>query len=291
MRGPAIYGMALVLAAAAAGCEEATPAPPPAGPPADNGSAFDPATAGVIRGCVTWDGAVPDVPPYLAPVSPLSEQAGGKPRSWPNPNAPVVDPATRGVAGAVVFLQGVDPRRARPWHHPLLTVEQRDFRIHVLQGDSDRRSGFVRRGTAVTFSSIQPVLDSLQARGAAFFCLAFPIDAQPCTRMVERCGVVELSSGAGHFWMRAHLFVDDHPYFTHTDSAGRFVLEQVPPGDCEVVCWHPDWHEAGRELDADTGLITRLTFRPPATVKQAVALEAGGKAEVKLRLRPELFGR
>jgi hypothetical protein len=291
MRGLAIHGLALVMAAAAAGCEEAPPVPVPAGPLADAGSEFDPATAGAIRGRVTWEGDLPEVPPFHAPVSPLSEQAGGKSRSWPNPNPPAVHPATRGVAGAVVFLQGVDPRRACPWNHPLLTVQQRDFQIHVLQGGSDRRTGFVRRGTAVTFTSVQPVLDSLQARGAAFFSLPFPIDAQPCTRILDRRGTVELSSGVGHFWMRAYLFVDDHPYYTHTDSSGRFALEQVPPGTYEVVCWHPDWHEAGRELDADTGLVTRLTFRPPVTSKQAITLKAGGKGAVGLRLGPGLFGR
>ncbi len=291
MRGRMVHGLALVLAATATGCGEAPPMPSAAGPSADAGSEFDPATAGTIRGRVTWEGDMPDVPPFRAPVSPLSEQAGGKPQPWPNPNAPVTDPANRGVAGAVVFLQGVEPRRARPWHHPPIRVEQRDLQIHVLQGQDDRRTGFVRRGTAVSFASVLSVLDSLQARGAAFFSLAFPIGGQPCTRTLEHSGVVELSSGAGHFWMRGHLFVDDHPYYTHTDAGGRFALEQVPPGNYEVVCWHPDWYIAGRELDADTGLVIRLTFRPPVTVKQAVTLEARGKAEVELRLRSALFGR
>ncbi len=281
----------LALAFAAAGCGETPPAPAPAGPAADAAGEFDPATAGTIRGRVAWEGEVPDVPPFRAPASPLSEQAGGKPQPWPNPYAPVVDSGTRGVAGAVVFLPGVNPRRARPWHHPEIRVEQRDYQVHVLQGESDRRTGFVRRGTAVSFASSQPVLDILQVRGAAFFSLAFPIGGQACSRTLDRAGIVELSSGAGHFWMRGHLFVDDHPYFTHTDASGNFTLEQVPPGNYEVVCWHPDWHVAARELDADTGLVTRLTFRTPVTVKRKVLLTAGGNAEVGLPLGPDLFGR
>jgi hypothetical protein len=135
------------------------------------------------------------------------------------------------------------------------------------------------------------VVHSLQARGAAFFSLAFPPDSQPCQRILEHAGTVELSSGVGHFWMRGHLFVDDHPYYTHTDHTGRFTLERVPPGRYEVVAWHPDWHEAGHERDADTGLVVRVSFRPPVTIVQPVALEAGGRAEVMLRPGPELFGR
>ena len=91
--------------------------------------------------------------------------------------------------------------------------------------------------------------------------------------------------------MRAHLLVDEHPYYTHTDHTGRFTLEKVPPRTYEVVCWHPDWHEAAHELDADTGLITHMSFRPPVTVSRAATLEAGGSTETPLRLGPELFGR
>jgi hypothetical protein len=284
-------GLVLVVVLAVGGCADAPPPPAPDGPLGEAAGQFDPATAGTIAGRVTWDGPLPDVPPFRAPVSPLSDPVVGKPQSWPNPHAPVIDPSTRGVAGAVIFLRGIDARRGRPWDHPPVTVELRDYQIHILQGDADLLTGFVRRGTPVTFTSGQPVIHSVQARGAAFFSLAFPPGARPCVRTLERGSVVELSSGVGHFWMRGHLFVDDHPYFTRTDGGGRFTLEKVPPGCHEIVCWHPDWHEAGHERDADTGLITRLTFGPPVTVTRPVVVETAGRAEVVLRLAADLFGR
>ncbi len=289
MHGRLVLGL---VALATTGCGNAPAPPPPAGPLTDAARQFDPAAAGTVSGRVLWDGDLPDVPPFRAPARALSEDPPA-PRAqlWPNPHAPVIDSGTRGVAGAVVFLRGVDARRARTWPHPPVTVEQRDFQIHLLQGEADRPTGFVRRGTAVTLASAQPVFHSLQARGAAFFTLTFPPDAPARSRTLERCGVVELSSGMGFFWMRAHLFVDDHPYYTHTDRTGRFTLEQVPPGRYEVVCWHPDWHEAGHELDADNGLVTRLSFRPAVTVTGQVTLEPHGKVETTLRLAPGLFGR
>src|SRR5262249_30904512 len=153
---------------------------------------------------------------------------------------------------AVVYLRGVDPARARPWDHPPVCVELRDYQIHVRQGDEEGRVGFVRRGAEVTAVSREPVFDSLQARGAAFFTLAFPDPDRPRTRRCPRAGVVELSSGVGHFWMRGHLFVSDHPYLARTDAAGRFSLPRVPAGRYELVCWLPDWHESSHERDADT---------------------------------------
>jgi hypothetical protein len=283
-------GLVLALALLPAGCGEAVPGPAPPGPHADAAAAFDPATAGTVRGRVVWTGAVPLVPGYRAPVSPLSEQSGGPPRPWPNPHAPAVDRRGCGVAGAVVFLRGVDPRRARPWDLPVVTVELRGFRVCIRQGDAEETTGFVRRGDAVEFRSAQRELDTLVARGDAFFALAFPPGGRPCTRVLGRRGTVELSSGAGHFWMRGHLFVDDHPYYARTDATGAFTLPQVPPGEYEVVCWHPDWHEAGHELDADTGLVARLFFRPPVTVRRPVRVRAGQKAEVSFTLSADLFG-
>jgi hypothetical protein len=78
--------------------------------------------------------------------------------------------------------------------------------------------------------------------------------------------------------MRGYLFVDDHPYYTRSDIAGGFRLEQVPPGEYELVCWLPNWHEAAHERDGDTCLISRLTFRPPVEVVQPLVL---GRAERK----------
>src|SRR5262249_36506421 len=157
-------------------------------------------------------------------------------------HAPAIDAQTQGVAGAVIYLRGVDPRRARPWDLPPAIVEMGDFKLRVLQGSQEHATGFIRRGDTVEFRCGGPARPTLGARGAAFCSLPFPIRGRPCTRVLGRSGTVELSSGAGHFWMRSHLFVDDHPYYTRTDTTGRFTLSRVPPGEYEVVCWHPDWH-------------------------------------------------
>jgi hypothetical protein len=281
-----LFGLALL-----SGCDDIAPPPSRAAePPAETGRDFNPATAGTIRGQVVWEGAIPEVPSYRAPVSPGGEQRGGLRYLWPNPNAPKIDPHTKAVANAVVFLRGVDPLRARPWDHPLVRVELRDYQIHVRQGENDGPFGFVRRGDTVTMVSVQDLFHSLQLRGAAFLARTFADHDRPCTLRLDRAGVVEMMSGCGYFWMRGCLFVDDHPYYTHTDSEGRFLLPQVPPGRYELVCRLPDWHEAGRELDADTALICRLTFRPAVEIVRSIHLEARQSRTVSVRLPAERFG-
>jgi hypothetical protein len=290
MLGRTTARIALLLGAAIAGCDDAPPETTPASLRQGVARAFDPDAAGTVEGRVTWQGEVPAVAPFRSPVNTLAEPIGSR-RSWDNPNAPVVDAPSGGVAGAVVFLRGIDPLRARPWDHPPVHVALRDYQLHVRQGAVEARTGFVRRGEAVELVSEQPVFHALQARGAAFFALVFPDADRPRQRRLNQAGLVELSSAAGYFWMRGYLFVDDHPYYSRTDAAGRFRLEQVPPGAYQLVCWLPSWREAEHERDGDTSLICRLSFRPPLEVVQPLVLGPAETKAVPFTLSADLFGR
>jgi hypothetical protein len=273
-------GTVLGLMLALTGCGKAPtldlPGPPP-DPLPEIGADFAPDRTGTIEGKVTWDGEQPLVPSFYAPLSPLSERQGTPKREWPNPNAPAIAAAGRlkGIGGAIVYLRGVDPRKGRPWDHPPVRIEQREYQIHVRQGEMDTHVGFVRRGAAVKMLSCDEAFYSLQARGAAFFTLLFLQPDQPRGRILDRAGLVELTSGAGQFWMRGYLFVCDHPYYTRTAADGSFRLSQVPPGDYEVVCWLPNWKPASRELDADTWQITKMTFLPPRERSRPVHVRPG----------------
>jgi hypothetical protein len=245
--------------------------------------------AGTISGQVIWQGDVPSVRPFLAPVSPLSERVGEPKRFWPNPHAPVIDSASHGVAGAVVYLRGVDLGQARPWDLPPVRIEQRYQRFHVRQGNTTGLVGFVRRGDPISMISLDKDFHALQARGAAFFTLVFPDPDQERTRRLDRRGIVELRSNCGYFWMRAYLFVDDQPYYALTDARGQFRLPQVPAGDYELVCWLPNWKEQARERDAETWQITRLAFQPPVELVQRIHVERGGAVAARFELSEANF--
>ena len=268
-----------------AGSEAAAPAPPT---PATMPTGFDPATAGTVRGRVTWVGDVPRVAPFE--IATWADSSSPRPRLVrENPHAPIVDTETQGVAGAVVFLDNVDAQRARPWDHAAVCVEFRNRRLLVLQGGTPVPAGFVRLGDAITMVSREPEFNALHASGAAFFSLAFPDADRPLTRVRKTRGHLELTSTAGAYWMRGHLFVDDHPYYAQTDRQGHFDLRKVPPGRYRVVCWLPNWHVLGRDRDAESGLVTRLAFRPPLRLEQDVVLGAGGEAKIEFRIDQAMF--
>lgn len=72
--------------------------------------------------------------------------------------------------------------------------------------------------------------------------------------------------------------VVSHPYYAVTDLSGRFELDDVPPGDYEVVAWHEGWHVVSRENALDVfsqKTIQRAIFSEPRTWEQAVVVHAG----------------
>jgi hypothetical protein len=270
-----------MLAVAAFGCTDPLP-PTPAtalAPSSEPGSHFDPSTAGSIIGQVTWEGTVPTSPPLeLFPIPGGGEILGHK-QVRPNPNLPRISPA-RGVANAVVYLRHIRLEESKPWGFPPVSVEMRDCQFRLIQGETVSSVAFARRGEAVTLVSRDNHFHAVHADGATFLNFAFPDASSPLAPRLTEKGVVELTSATGYFWMRGYLFVDDHPYYARTDSAGRFLLEQVPPGCYEIVCWLPDWREGRHERDPESGMISRLYFRPPLESVQKVTVRARECVEI-----------
>ena len=275
-RAPRVGWLGLLLATAL-GCEKAVPSPPETALPLPLATDYEAAATGTLSGRVTWEGPAPAVPLFLSAARPLAEPPRGPRRPWQNPNAPILSPQG-GLGDTVVFLRRVDPARSRPWHHAPPRVELNGYRIRIRQGEQTSRFGFVPQGGPVEMVSTDEATYSLHVRGAAFFTLAFPDSFRPCVRLLRERGVVELSSGGGQFWMRAYLFVADHPYYAHTDSDGRFTLPLVPEGAYELVCWVPNWQAERRRA--------RRGFGDDDAAFLPAAGRTGAKSDGAARPRP-----
>jgi hypothetical protein len=257
-----------------AGCESDPPATPaqPAQPPAP--TSFDPASCGTITGLVTWVGPVPVVHPARQLVI-RADDSGYDLRSEPLANAPKIDPNTRGLDAAVVFLREVNPATAKPWNLPPAAVEIRDGQILVDQNKRATRAGFVRRGDSVEMRSREPYLHILRGRGAAYFALPFPEQDRPLSHRFDSCGRVDLTSATGSYWQAAYLFVCDHPYNAVCDAEGRFTFTDVPPGQYDLVAWHPNWNVARAVRHLESGQVHQLVFEPPLESSRPVVVNRG----------------
>jgi hypothetical protein len=259
----------------AAGCGTEPPAVANTHEPDTRPALYDPSRCGRVEGRVTWAGPILELPPFLFGIP--KNDGSFEMRMMPNPNRPEVDPDSRGVGNAVVFLRGVDLIAAKPWDLPPVQVEMTDRNIVVRQGKGPpRRVGFVRRNDPekVKITATDPFFHAIRGRGAAFFTYPFSEPPQTRCRTFDTSGRVELSSAAGFYWASADLFVDDHPYYTLTDSQGRFVLDQVPAGKVELVVWMPHWLVIRQERDPESGLITRQTYAAPIEHSQPIQIQA-----------------
>ena len=65
-----------------------------------------------------------------------------------------------------------------------------------------------------------------------------------------------------HSHMSAHILVFAHRYFTVTDEAGRYQLNDVPPGTYTLVAWHDSAPQESRRIVVDgTGAGLEVNFR------------------------------
>jgi len=282
----------IFLVALAVGCNDARPQTEP-GPTAVSspGSRFDPDTAATIEGAVHWEGPVPEVPPFKVRNNSVPGKEAFRGLVRERPNIPLIDPVNKGVAQAVIFLRGVDPQRSRPWDHPAARIELRDMRLQVFQGDTAVRTAFVRRGDSISMVSHDKPYHILHGFGADYFTYTLPEPDRPRIRRLDQPGRVELTSASGCYWMRGYLFVDDHPYYTRTDRAGRFRLDQVPSGRYEVVCWLPNWNILRQDRDPESCLVTRVFLANPLEQAKTVEVKTGQDGTVDFTVYTAAFAK
>jgi hypothetical protein len=267
-----------------AGCTDVPlePVREPNTPKAPLRTAFDASTTGTIHGQVCWDGEVPTAKEYTAIAHSTNPYLFKSPARFTLPHYPKVS-TNQGIEHAVVFLRSVDAERSKPWDHAPLRVEFKQRQLAILQGERRASVGFVQPGGVMEMVNRDAEYHHLSTRGAAFFADPLIIKDRVNRRTLAKPGIVDLSSGNGYYWLHAHLFVTEHPYYACTDANGQFRLDQVPAGTHELVCWMPSWHVKRKERDPESGTVTRVVWAPPVEQTRTIEVQAGQQAEVEYR--------
>jgi hypothetical protein len=206
-----------------------------------------------------------------------------KPAKFTTPHVPAVHSKTGGVANAVVYLKHVEPSKSKPWDHANVHIEFDERQLRIQQGDAQTNVGFVKRGSNVEVVNRDADFHLLRARGSAFFAMPLVEANKVHRRVLDKTGLVDLTCAAGYYWLQAHLFVAEHPYYARTDAEGRFKLDRVPAGTYEVICWLPSWHVEREERDPETADVARWIWAAPKEQTQTVRVQVAKTSEMIYR--------
>jgi plastocyanin len=75
----------------------------------------------------------------------------------------------------------------------------------------------------------------------------------------DRAGVVRVFCDI-HSHMNAFILVFSHPFFSLTDSEGRYRLDNVPPGTYNVIAWNEGVSSEARPVVVPDGGVAELDF-------------------------------
>ncbi len=151
----------------------------------------------------------------------------------------IVAPETRGLKNVVVRLTDITEGKAwddtsRP---PELSQIACRFAPHVL---------IVPAGQTFDIVNSDGILHNIHTRGSKNRPMnkAHPKLLKRLTMNFKRPDLVAVKCDV-HDWMSGWIVVASHPYYAVTDPAGKFELQNVPPGTYTLELWH---EKLGKEI-------------------------------------------
>lgn len=165
------------------------------------------------------------------------------------------------MRNVVLYVQNVSvPEGATPAHGTIVQKEQ--FVPHVLP---------VFRGTTVDFPNQDDVFHNVfSLSSAATFNLGrFPKGASK-SWVFDKPGTVQVFCQI-HADMSAVILVLENPFFAIPSDGGRYVIDNVPPGEYTVVGWHERIKPISRTVRVVAGETVRLDFNIPIPAAGEIA--------------------
>ncbi|MGE5809739.1 MAG: carboxypeptidase regulatory-like domain-containing protein [Nitrospirota bacterium] len=138
----------------------------------------------------------------------------------------------RKVKNAVVYLASIDAGKAVPDQSVVVTNRKCTFEPHVAVGFKGNR--FIAKNDDPVFHQFDI---HAAIGGAEVYSVGLHEQGSSVTKILPKTGLMELTCYV-HPWMRAYVYIFDHPYAAVTDDQGGFVMKDIPPGTYTVKVWH-----------------------------------------------------
>lgn len=259
-----------------------TPGTPPAAPPtsatpapraAGGYEAVEVKDGGTIRGTVKLDKAV-----NLWTTAVQKDVSACGHSELPTQRI-VCDPLSLGLANSVVYL--ADITKGRAWEGAMAVDEDERTAVQDQHGCKYvPHVQVVRVNTQLVVKNSDPAEHNIHGYLNSALNTAFNFGSPSNSVMdeagdafLERAGKYILKCDI-HPWMNAYIHVVEHPYHVVTGEDGSFVLENVPPGEYTLVCWHEGMEETPRVKD---GAISGYTYGEDVVKTQKITVTPNGE--------------
>ena len=263
LRSVWVSGLGLALAASVVACgggqetssKSAEPSSPAAAPA---GQKVDTATAGDVKGVVSFEGEAPKNPAIKMNADPVCVKEN-KDAQFQETYEVSADGKTLGN----VFVYVKDGLGNYIYDAPTASpkIDQQNCRYHPHVFG-------MRTGQTLEIINSDPTLHNIHAlpKDNKEFNTGQPIQGMKTTHTFSAKEVMVPFKCDVHGWMNAYVGVLDHPFFATTDKDGKFELKDLPPGTYTIEAWH-------EKLGAQTASVTvgakeskdiSFTFKPAA---------------------------
>ena len=165
----------------------------------------------------------------------------------------VVDPATKGLENVVVSL--ADVKRGKPFAEEEVSLTQKAcaYTPHVLLVPAGQPFKILNEDGLLhnfhTYGKANPPINRAQPKHRTEMTVQLD---HPETVLVG-CDI--------HNWMSAQIVVEDSPYYAVTDETGAFELDDVPPGDYDIIASHEGVGEMRKKVSVAPGGTAEVAFR------------------------------
>jgi len=210
------------------------------------------AMAADISGIIKLDGPQPKRPPL--PLTPESRKLyEGRP--YPRDEVELVN-EKREIQNVFVYIRKGLPAGktyTAPKKAALLDQQRSMFRPRV-------QGLFVGQDFAMRNSD--PIIHNVRSLSQENrpFNIAQPAGTPDrLKRFNDKEGPIELRCDF-HRWMRAYIFVMEHPFFAITDAKGRFQIKNLPPGEYTLATWHESFGKNKQIIKVGVDGLNNVTF-------------------------------